>query len=221
MLVALVTFHGALRASTILYSNFGLSDSFVTGSGAVITNAGSLTPDLRPSFELPVIGSNQLLSEVDFVTSIESTSDLNQVTVSLFGDAAGHPGNLIASHQFDGAMGVLGETDFPPVTLSWNPALDQAGAPALTSGNLYWITLDAPAGSNVTWNFNNTGQSGYLVFQSGRWQATNQTLGALQVLAVPNSGAPVVPEPGTLSLLFAGLAGGILFSRRRRARSLR
>jgi hypothetical protein len=193
----------------IIYSNFGPFDSFTTGSGSVVSSS----TDQRPSFGFTP-GSNFLLSEVDFVTSIGSASDLNQITISLSNDDGGKPGAVISSHEFDNAMGILGSLSNPSVILSWFPGLDPQAEPALSATNLYWITFDAPAPGDVSWNSNNQGQFGDSVFLEGQWQATANTLGALRI---EGDEVATTPEPGTLLVFGSGL-GAVIISTRRRAR---
>lgn len=195
----LTAFSAMLLQADIIYTNFGSGDSFDMDAGVVV----SQSTDLRPSFAFTP-AANLVLTEVDFVTSIGETSDLNQVTISLSADGGGQPGRVLASQEFDNAMGILGgETDLPPDgpgILSWLPS----GTLHLLAGATYWITFDGPAPGDVTWNYNNTLQSGYSEFVSNAWQTTNGTLGAIQI-----SGAvdPSAPEPGTALLLGLGLIG--------------
>jgi hypothetical protein len=186
-----------LLHADMIYSDFGPGDSFDTDAGAVV----SQTTDLRPSFAFTPL-ANLLLTEVDFVTSIGETGDLNEVTISLSADAGGRPGAVLASQEFDNAMGILGgEADDPPDgsgILSWLPSQE----PTLLSGATYWITFDGPAPGDVTWNYNDTLQSGYSQFESGFWQSTNGTLGAIQIFGDADATAP---ESGTALLLGLGL----------------
>jgi hypothetical protein len=189
----------ALHADTI-YSDFGDGGSYDPDAGDVV----SASVDLRPSFAFST-AVDMVLTEVDFVTSIGVSTDVNQVTVSLSSDAGGHPGTLLASQEFDNAMGILGgETDDPPdgpQILSWLPStpLD------LLAGVTYWITFDGPAPGDVTWNYNNMLQSGYSEIVSGDWQATNGTLGAIQISGDIANQDPAAPEPRTILLLGLGL----------------
>jgi len=186
-----------LRAD-IIYTDFGSGYSFDQDAGAVVSSS----TDMRPSFAFTPAG-NLVLTEVDFVTSIGEAGDLNEVTVSLSADAGGQPGAVLASQEFDNAMGILGgETDDPPDgpgILTWLPS-NQVD---LLAGATYWITFDGPAPGDVTWNYNETLQSGYAEWESGAWQTTSGTLGAIQISGEAKD--PAAPEPATALLLGLGL----------------
>jgi len=203
-----------LLQGDIIYTDFGSGDTFDLDAGAVVSQSTAL----RPSFAFTA-AANLVLSEVDFVTSIDAAGDLNQVTISLSADDAGQPGTVLASQEFDNAMGILGgETDNPPdgsVILSWLPSKTLN----LLAGAKYWITFDGPVPGDVTWNYNNTLQSGYSEFASNAWQTINGTLGAIQIVGETD---PSAPEPGTALLLGLGLIGiGRLKHRARRKRLAR
>jgi hypothetical protein len=85
--------------------------------------------------------------------------------------------------------------------------------PLLFGGAQYWLIASSPDAtqqSNVPWNLNSIGDSG-LHFQNGI--VSNKTRGAFEVDATPVS---AVPEPGTLTLVGAGLV--VLASSRKRRR---
>jgi hypothetical protein len=197
--VILSAFPAMLLQADMIYTDFGSGNTFDMDAGAVV----SQSIDFRPSFAFTP-AANLTLTEVDFVTSIGETGDLNKVTISLSADNGGQPGGLLASQEFDNAMGILGgEADDPPDgsgILSWLPSQTLN----LLAGATYWITFDGPAPGDVTWNYNNTLQSGYSEFTSNAWQTTNGTLGAIQILG--EADAPV-PESGTALLLGLGLIG--------------
>ena len=127
---------GTCRADNI-YSNFGAGNTFDPTTGVVIS---SNTGDQRPSFAFtPANGES--LTEIDFVTSIGSIGDANQVTVTLSDDAAGVPGNTLASMTFTGLMGIEGSTVNPPSIIQWLLQSPQAVGADLQ----YWVTFDAPS----------------------------------------------------------------------------
>jgi hypothetical protein len=212
--LALAVSPAPLLRAAIIYSDFGSADNpFNQDSGEVVTRSA----DLQPSFLFSPV-TNMTLTQVDFVASIGDPNDVNQISIVLSGDTDGHPGTVLASHEFDNAMGILGgealDVPVPPVVLSWAPS-DTVN---LLAGQSYWITLDGPVPGDVTWNDNTTLQSfgvpsaGYSVFEGGQWLALpNATLGALQITGEE---VDVAPEPGTALLLGMGLLGTVGFRRR-------
>ncbi len=202
---ALAACPAILLHADIIYSDFGPGESFDQDAGDVV----SQSVDLRPSLAFSSASALQL-TEVDFVTSIGTLGDLNQVTVSLSSDGGGQPGTVLATQEFTDAMGILGgeggDPPDPPVIVSWILSTPQD----LLAGDTYWITLDGPAPGDVTWNYNDEDQSGYSVFQSGNWVTTSNTLGAIQILGQSDDSSPA-PEPGTAPLLGLGLLGATLF----------
>jgi hypothetical protein len=192
----------AVSRADVIYSDFGPSLTFITYAGADISDA---TNDYSPSVEFTPT-HDYFLTEVDFVASIGSSSDVNQVTISLYNDNGGIPGTLVtpdATQEFDGQMGVLGTSS---AILSWDPSTEID----LIANDSYWITLDGPVPGDVSWNFNNQGAAGGLIYEDGEWQTPgDDALGALDILGSP------VPEPGTLLTLGAGLSAFFVLRRRR------
>jgi len=201
MVAALALIPASLVHADMIYSNFGsVENQFDMDAGAIIAQSS----DLQPSFVFTP-ATNQILTEVDFVASIGDIGDTNVVTVSLSQDSNGHPGTVIASQEFDGAMGVLGgealDPSAPPVVLNWDPS-----DISLVGGTSYWITLSSPAPGDVSWNFNTDLQEGYSEVLNGTWQFQPQaTMGALQILGTDES-SPTAPESGTELLMGLGLA---------------
>ena len=183
---------GGARAGTI-YSNFGPGDSFHTDSGAPV--------DQKPSISF-ISTVDQALSEVDFAVSLRSAGSVNQLTLRLSGDTAGHPGTSVGTGIFDGFLSVT------PGILQWIPVTQLT----LAAGTTYWISLEAPQ-NNVIWNYNDQLASGDSRFISNVWtvQAAD-TQGALRIIG---SDVTASPEPGTWFLLAGGI-GAVGRARRRR-----
>ena len=78
----------ALLQADVIYSDLG-SGFYLDGGNTVSSDSG----DLRPSVEFSPSVSEALI-EVDFVTSIDTSTDPNDITVTLSSDAGGHPGRL-------------------------------------------------------------------------------------------------------------------------------
>lgn len=89
-------------------------------------------------------------------------------------------------------MGILGSSSG---ILSLFPDVD------LTANTPYRITLDGPVPGDVTWNYNNQGAGGGLIFEDGEWTPSGSALGAIDIIGTTESAAP---EPGTFPTLGAG-----------------
>jgi hypothetical protein len=209
---ALVVCPAALLQADTIYSDLG--SGFYPGAGDTVSSSAN-SSDQRPSVEFsPSV--NEALIEVDFVTSIDASVDPNLIVVTLSNNVGGHPGTVIASQEFTGAMGILGSSANPPGIISWDPSTELE----LVAGADYWITLDGPTNSDVTWNYNKEGASGYTDFVSGSWQLSQNTRGAIDIIGSFNSG-PSTPEPGTAFLLALGMTAAIGLSRMLQTRSSR
>jgi hypothetical protein len=102
IVIALAVCPAALLQADVIYTDFGPGESFTPDSGDVLTFNGTTEPSVEFS---PAISEE--LGEVDFVTSIDDSGDVNSVTVSVSADDGGQPGTALASQVFTD-MGVLG-----------------------------------------------------------------------------------------------------------------
>lgn len=136
-----------------------------------------------------------------FLTSIRFVGELisgtNQVTVSIATDDDGSPNVPFESIVVDNGYGA------GPSTVVASSLLH----PQILAGSIYWLILQAPAGSSQVWFYNNTGQQG-AYFEDGEFGRIS-TVGAFELLG------DTVPEPGSLLLVSAALLAGVWWSRRR------
>jgi hypothetical protein len=122
-------------------------------------------------------------------------------TLTIYADAFGLPGALLASFVATGLPGW--DHRFPPCVLGDPCTVYRTGTPAvpLTAGVSYWLSV-APIGSTVIddWWANDTGVSAvsYYGDRMGHWTNTNiAQLAAFELVSVP--------EPRVSYLMLVGL----------------
>lgn len=196
LLAALTVVSAASAAPVVIFSNFGSPDHFNGSFGASVNRA------LAVSFVAPdpnVPGFVYGLQSVDFAGLI-SNVDSNPSTVSLFSDLGGLPGASLVSMS----ASLTENATEVNVVAPFHPAL----APNTT----YWIVLSNPFSFDVTWSAAGNGALGIASLGPETWGfLESYGQGAVRVNAV----LVPAPEPGTLLMMFGGLAGAA--SRRLRA----
>jgi hypothetical protein len=153
-----------------------------------------------------------LLTDLKLVLGdVLATADKGSLTVSLLSDNAATPGSLMQ------ILATIPNNSLP----SWSaPGLyDIPLAPmgiVLDGNTRYWIQLSSPAGTYPLWYYTTdmTGPgvgSEYTAYAGSTFVSPNSNpdFGAFQMQV------QAIPEPGSLSLLGAAMAGIALFIRRR------
>jgi hypothetical protein len=166
-------------------------------------------------------GSSPLVL-TDVIALLAKTSGTGTVTAYLYGNASGLPGtqlDTIASVSTSALPGTAGDVTFTGPT--------GAGAIQLAASTEYWIVLSGSqnAISDASWQISQvengagavgvTGQN-HAEFTGSGWTsfANNTFTDTIPELEVD---ASAIPEPATVAILGAGLAGlGVLLRRRGR-----
>ncbi len=189
-------------AQADIFSNFGPGDTFVTGVGVPVGVFG-MTNLNEPAMGFTPSATAQLGS-IDFVTSL--ISGTNEVRLSLVNDDQGVPlGSTLESWTFTNEMGAFGAATIPILTA------DSIFHPTLTAGTPYWLVASAPVSdTSAIWNFNSISESGPRSFSTDGGSTWSASADNIQTVFRVNS----IPEPSTLLLLGAGLAGVGLMRRR-------
>ena len=171
-----------------LYGYGPLADSFTTGAA------------------VPVV-----LSSVQALLRNGSTSVVGDFTLSLRADADNAPGaellSLGSRSSADVSTSSFGAYRFAPVTSF-----------VLAANTTYWIEMLASTPDAIEWSWSNDltapGVAGQSSFSAALGSSANSVFGPYQ-MAVE---VALVPEPGTVALLFTGLALGMTMTTRRRRR---
>ena len=189
------------RADTI-YSNLGLGSSYDCCNGLPVLL-------LAMPFAVPV-GAGYSLTEIDIALTQAAPSSPSSVEVMLLNDSGGLPGSTIASWTL-GPFPTSG-----PTTTTIQPAQIIAGISGipLSGGTTYWLAAKFTDFPQASWEVNNTSQIGnalqFPMTPGGTWTPLDDPLlGAFRAIGDPITGGTrdQVPEPGTLLLLSASLAG--------------
>ena len=186
----------ALRATTVIYSNYNASNppaSPVNGLNVVNADAIPFTEGLTPD-----LGFNFALNDVNFLfatsDNLETNVSAGAITVSLYDNAGGLPGNLLGS-----STGFLSDT-------STQADVQFSNGPVLQQGHQYWIGLSDSITSDLEWFTDGVPNAGVATLDSfSNWGfVEGYTQGTVQINAVE---VPITstPEPPTLLALGTGL----------------
>jgi len=240
LLLAATLLPGALQAA-VIYTNFGDSDSFLAGSGLIVTRDGAAWSSVALSF---VPAATYSLSSIEFAASTLLPGSAG-VSLAVFTDDDGHPaGTPLEIIALDGMLSSFGG---PSGLLKVNSAVH----PVLEAGETYWVGMNAAAGSLAVWNQTAALTSGFSTTDgAGNWSAGDGIQGAVQLKGklvfetplpvsepapVPDTYPPspdpsqelltaaqseeipaVIPEPAGFCLMGLGLASGLLLARRQK-----
>lgn len=190
-------------ASQVLFSNFGVGDTFDTVLG---WTQGYDTPphvqghDFSPS-------STAQLNSVEIALNLASGPQTG-ILLKLFSDAAGQPGALLEQWDISGMLGYV-------FTTTGIVTVSSVSKPLLTAGTTYWLVPFVPTSTHAVWNWNSLADRGSIASTTNNgttWTVnTNHVRGAFRVV-----GGAEVPEPGAWAFIVAGATGGLLLLRRRK-----
>jgi hypothetical protein len=233
----------ALQAD-VIYTNFGDGDSFLAGSGLIVTRDGAAWSSVAVSF---VPAAAYSLSSIEFGASTLIPGAAG-ASLAVFADDDGHPaGTPLETIALDGMMSSFGD---PSPLLKVKSTVH----PVLEGGQTYWVGMNAAAGGLAVWNQTTALTTGFSTTDgAGNWSASESVQGAVQLkgklvfetprpvpeprtapdprppppddpsptllaAAQPQEIPIVIPEPGALCLLGWGLAALLLVRRQKFAR---
>lgn len=149
------------------------------------------------------------LEQIDL--GLSNVTGTNSATVSLWTDAAGVPGTMLGSWSVSNQPS-FGSTDSALATIGGISGID------LSAGASYFLVVVPDAADTWdTWNWStvSTGDVLYSTDGGGTW-GTNGGAQALGAFDLIGSAGGRVPEPITIALFGAGLAGAAAMRRRRK-----
>jgi hypothetical protein len=198
----------ANAGSVVLFDNLSASSGFADG---VDTTTG-LGP-LADSFSTG--GASVFLTDVKLLLELQVTgAGGGSMTVSLLSDNSTSPGSLLTT------LATINDSDLifgPPQVIDIPVA-----SFALAANTRYWIQLATTTGSStaIFWlgslDTSGTGVASEFSSNSLLGVTANVNEGAYQMQVIGNS---AIPEPSSVVLLGAGVAGIFLVSRFRRRRA--
>jgi hypothetical protein len=192
-------------AASVIYSDFGPSDTFSTLSYLTMSGGQSSGPyhyDWAMAF---TSSGDYALDAIRLPLGLVSGAP-SDLYLSLAANDNGFPGAILESWT----LSAIGPINGPLTTAS------SVLHPILMTGATYWIAADAPVTSSAVFQWNASPSAwGFhaMRYNEGNWIASSETpYGAFDVNATP-----AVPEPATLMLLGSGTAA-LAWRRRRSAR---
>ena len=222
MLLAAALLPAALQAD-VVYTNFGDGDSFLAGSGLIVTREGAAWASGAISI---VPAAAYSLSSIEFGASTLIPGSAGASLV-VFADDDGHPaGTPLETIALDGLLSSFGD---PSPLLKVKSTVH----PVLEAGQTYWVGMNAAAGGLAVWNQTTGLTTGFSTTDgAGNWSASDAIQGALQVKGklvsvtplpveesppAPDDPSPLlvsaaqpqeilIPEPGGFCLMGFGLA---------------
>lgn len=177
------------RASVIIYDTFGPSNTFNNTTGLIVgRNSQGLAIEQGSTFTVP--GNVPLKLDSILVAAAYVQGSINRVDFNLRADSTGEPGAILDTLSISNLAGVTGYK-LRSTTSSGNLVLQP--------GQAYWITGNAPSGTQITWMGSLlTGhlENRAVKFGNDPWivYTENGFVGAVRLTGIP------IPEPTTLTL---------------------
>ena len=194
-------------AQAVVFSNFGVGDTYnISGAAGVFGSGSGVGQTIRRAASF-IPATTTLL--VDAQVPLSSSTPTPDIRLSIIEDNAGSPTG--ATVQISGLSGITTRNIY---TFTFT------GNQTLVAGTRYWIVMEPlnPNGTlSLSWHYNTTGNQGYQSrFGTGAWQEPVPNTVPTMAYRI-NGTAVVVPEAGTLALVGAGLAAfGAVVVRRRK-----
>lgn len=202
----MVSMLSAPALATTIFSSLDAGNTYDGGTGWTITGTSAQVSAQTVASGF-VSSGNFSLEQID--VGLSSILGTNSAVVSLWTESGGLPGSQLGSWSVSNQPS-FGSSNNTLTTISGISGIN------LLSGGAYFLVV-APGAGN-TWDaWNQTGTSGSVLFSTdsgATWSPSTDRLGAFDIIGSSSNGA--VPEPMTLALLGAGLAGTAAMRRRKK-----
>lgn len=196
LVLAAALLPAALQAD-VIYTNFGHGDSFLAGSGLIVTRAGAAWSSVALAF-VPAAAFS--LSSIEFAAST-LVADSTAASLAIFEDDGGHPaGSPLETFAVDGLAAFGSASPLLKVRSTVHPLLE--------AGRTYWVGMNAARAGLAVWNQTTSLTTGFSSTDgAGNWSAWDDVQGAVELdgtlvfetplpVSEPVPGPdPIVPSP--------------------------
>lgn len=175
-------------------------------AGAIIGNIGDGNQYAEAAVFTVPVGISYTLDRLTLALADALNSNGGSpVSAIVLTNNSGTPGNALETLSSSVASGL-------PFS-GTNTVFTSATHPLLNAGSSYWIAVETNSTSVISWLQSATTGTSLTSLDGGSTWVSDPTFNAaFKVEGTPNG--PMVPEPGSLVLLFTGVAGLIALRRR-------
>jgi hypothetical protein len=195
LLLAAALLPAAVQAD-VIYTNFGDGDSFLAGSGLIVTRDSAAWSSVALAF---VPAASYSLTSIEFAASTLVPRSTG-ASLAVFEDDGGHPAaRPLEYFALDGLAAFGNPSPLLKVPSGIHPLLE--------AGQTYWVGMNAEKGGLAVWNQTTALTAGFSSTDGeGNWSVWGGVQGAVQLdgklvfeTPLPVAEPAPVPDPGVPS----------------------